>query len=438
MADGIINVLHEKRALARRRAYETPLEVLNPAWASAFRDDAHWAYFERLRAEDPVHWTPDSNYGAFWSITKYNDIMAVDTNHQVFSSAKGIGLSPKPSVLPAEAFIERERPEGATADDTNSFINMDPPGHDIQRKTVSPAVAPTQLHQMAPVIRERAGAILDSLPIGEPFDWVELVSKELTTMTLATLFDFPFEERRKLTMWSDTMTTAPGHGPWNTYAERRQLLTDCRNYFIDLWNQRVDAPPAGDLISMLAHGPLTRTSSMDQYFSNVTLLIIGGNDTTRNTISGSIFALNHFPEQYDKLRANPALIPAMVSETIRWQTPLAHMARVANQDFEYAGKRIREGDRVVMWYVSGNRDETVIDNPYAYDIERAHPRQHLSFGFGIHRCVGNRLAELQLTIIWEEIMKRFPEIRLLEEPTRSYSIFIKGYEEMKVVIPRRN
>ena len=438
MADGIINVLHEKRALARRRAYETPLEVLNPAWASAFRDDAHWAYFERLRAEDPVHWTPDSNYGAFWSITKYNDIMAVDTNHQVFSSAKGIGLSPKPSVLPAEAFIERERPEGATADDTNSFINMDPPGHDIQRKTVSPAVAPTQLHQMAPVIRERAGAILDSLPIGEPFDWVELVSKELTTMTLATLFDFPFEERRKLTMWSDTMTTAPGHGPWNTYSERRQLLTDCRNYFIDLWNQRVDAPPAGDLISMLAHGPLTRTSSMDQYFSNVTLLIIGGNDTTRNTISGSIFALNHFPEQYDKLRANPALIPAMVSETIRWQTPLAHMARVANQDFEYAGKRIREGDRVVMWYVSGNRDETVIDNPYAYDIERAHPRQHLSFGFGIHRCVGNRLAELQLTIIWEEIMKRFPEIRLLEEPTRSYSIFIKGYEEMKVVIPRRN
>ena len=437
MADGVTDVLGEKRALARKRAYETPLAVLNPAWASAFRDDAQWPYFERLRAEDPVHWTPDSNYGAFWSITKYNDIMAVDTNHQVFSSAKGIGLSPKRSVLPPDAFIERETAEGEPGEDDNSFINMDPPGHDIQRKTVSPGVAPARLAEMAPQIRERAGLILDSLPIGEPFDWVDLVSKELTTMTLATLFDFPFEERRKLTMWSDTMTTAPGHGPWNTYDERRKLLADCRAYFIKLWNERVNAEPGGDLISMLAHGPDTRGFSMDQYFSNVTLLIIGGNDTTRNTISGSIFALNRNPDQYDKLRAHPELIPSMVSETIRWQTPLAHMARVATQDFEFRGKQIKAGDRVVMWYVSGNRDDEVIEDPYAYIIDRERPRTHLSFGFGIHRCVGNRLAELQLTIIWEEILKRFPTIKLLEEPQRSYSIFIKGYETMQVVIPER-
>ncbi|MGH7009650.1 MAG: cytochrome P450 [Caulobacteraceae bacterium] len=437
MADGTHDLLEQKRALARRRAYEAPLETLNPAWASAFRDDACWPYFERLRAEDPVHWTPDSNYGAFWSITKYNDILAIDSNHQAFSSAKGITLNPKPSVLPPEAF-----PESSTkrdeSDDANSFINMDPPRHDIQRKTVSPGVAPARLAEMAPLIRERAGRILDSLPIGEAFDWVDLVSKELTTMTLATLFDFPFEERRKLTIWSDAMTTAPGHGPWNTYDERRKLLAECRAYFISLWNQRVNAPPAGDLISMLAHGPETRASSMDQYFSNVTLLIIGGNDTTRNTISGSVFALNRFPAENQKLRAEPSLIPSMVSETIRWQTPLAHMARTATRDFDFGGKTIGEGDRVVMWYVSGNRDEEVIEDPYAYRIDRAQPRRHLSFGFGVHRCVGNRLAELQLTIIWEEILKRFPEIRLLEEPRRSYSIFIKGYEEMKVLIPRRN
>ena len=435
MPDTAVDVLAEKKALHRRRAYEAPLDKLNPAWASAFRDDGHWAYFERLRAEDPVHYTPDSNYGAFWSITKYDDIMAVDSNHQVFSSAKGIGLSPKASVLPPDARLEEDPDRGG--EDSNSFINMDPPGHDIQRKTVSPAVAPTRLHEMAPVIRERAGLILDSLPIGEPFDWVDLVSKELTTMTLATLFDFPFEERRKLTMWSDTMTTAPGHGPWNTYEERRQLMADCRAYFVNLWNERVNAPPAGDLISMLAHGPDTRGASMDQYFSNVTLLIIGGNDTTRNTISGSIYALNRYPDQNAKLRANPALVPSMVSETIRWQTPLAHMARVASQDFEFKGKHIKAGDRVVMWYVSGNRDEEVIDDPYAYIIDRPRPRSHLSFGFGIHRCVGNRLAELQLTIIWEEILKRFPVIRLLEEPQRSYSIFIKGYERMMVEIPRK-
>ncbi|MDX9999518.1 MAG: cytochrome P450 [Phenylobacterium sp.] len=432
MADGAIDVLADARALAHRRAYETPLETLNPAWASAFRDDAHWAYFDRLRAEDPVHWTPDSNYGPFWSITKYNDIMAVDTNHQVFSSAKGIALTAKLSALPPEAQLELDR-AGAP-----SFIGMDPPDHDVQRKTVSPAVAPARLHEMAPQIRERAGLILDSLPIGEPFDWVDLVSKELTTMTLATLFDFPFEERRKLTFWSDTMTTAPGYGPVATYKQRREALNDCRNYFIDLWNQRVNAPPAGDLISMLAHGPETRDCTMDEFFANVTLLIIGGNDTTRNTISGSVFALNRNPDQYDKLRANPDLIPSMVSETIRWQTPLAHMARVATQDFEFRGKQIREGDRVVMWYVSGNRDDEVIENPYAYIIDRPRPRQHLSFGFGIHRCVGNRLAELQLTIIWEEILKRFPEIRLLEEPKRTYSIFVKGYEELKVLIPARH
>ncbi|HSZ50007.1 MAG TPA: cytochrome P450 [Caulobacteraceae bacterium] len=434
MPDSAADALTNKRALWRQRAYEAPLETLNPAWASAFRDDGHWPFFERLRAEDPVHFTPDSSYGPFWSITRYNDIMAVDTNHQVFSSAKGIGLAPKASVLPPDARVD----ETAGESPSPSFIGMDPPEHDIQRKTVSPAVAPASLALMAPQIRERAGLILDSLPIGEPFDWVDLVSKELTTMTLATLFDFPFEERRNLTVWSDTMTTAPGHGPAETWSDRRRMLAECRDYFIRLWNERVNAEPAGDLISMLAHGPQTRDCTMDEYFSNVTLLIIGGNDTTRNTISGSVFALNHFPEQYDKLRADPSLVPSMVSETIRWQTPLSHMARVATQDFEFQGKTIREGDRVVMWYVSGNRDETAVENPNAYLIDRPRPRQHLSFGYGIHRCVGNRLAELQLTIIWEEILRRFPEIRLLEEPKRSYSVFIKGYDEMKVVIPRRN
>ena len=188
---------------------------------------------------------------------------------------------------------------------------------------------------------------------------------------------------------------------------------------------------------MLAHGADTRNMSTAEFHSNVTLLIIGGNDTTRNTISGSVYALNQNPDQYDKLRGDLSLIPSMVSETIRWQTPLAHMARTPLEDIEFRGKLIKKGERVVMWYVSGNRDEEVIADPYAYIIDRERPRQHLSFGFGIHRCVGNRLAELQLTIIWEEIMKRFPEIRLLEEPRRSYSIFVKGYEEMKVLIPSR-
>jgi cytochrome P450 len=205
-----------------------------------------------------------------------------------------------------------------------------------------------------------------------------------------------------------------------------------------MWDERQRAEPRFDLISMMAHGEATRDMDRQEFNGNVGLLIIGGNDTTRNTISGSVFALNTYPDQYAKLRANPDLIASMVSETIRWQTPLAHMRRTATEDFEFGGKTIRAGDNVAMWYVSGNRDDSVIDNPNAYLIDRPRPRMHMSFGFGIHRCVGNRLAELQLTIIWEEIMKRFPEVQLAGEPTRTHSVFVKGYETLPVIIPRRN
>ena len=423
MSDGSIDLKHE----ARSRAWSEPLETLNPAQPDLFAADAMWPYFERLRKESPVHYTPESAYGPYWSITRYNDMMAVDTNHQVFSSAKGITLVSLESA--AENAGRPSRP---------SFISMDPPRHDEQRRTVSPVVAPANLANMAPVIRERAGLILDSLPIGEEFDWVDLVSKELTAMTLATLFDFPFEDRRKLTHWSDVMTNAPGFGPVTSWDQKRREIGECFETFQGLWQERVKAEPKGDLISMLAHGAATKDMDPMEFNGNVGLLIIGGNDTTRNTISGSIYALNRNPAQYAKLKANPALIPSMVSETIRWQTPLAHMRRTATQDFEFGGKTIREGDNVVMWYVSGNRDESVIENPESYIIDRARPRQHISFGFGIHRCVGNRLAELQLTIIWEEILKRFPTVELAAEPTRTHSVFVKGYETLPVVIPTRN
>jgi cytochrome P450 len=260
---------------------------------------------------------------------------------------------------------------------------------------------------------------------------------ELTAMTLATLFGLPQEDRRKLIWWSDVVTAPPGHRGVESWEHKHAVMMEFADYFTALWNERVNAPPTGDLISMLAHGEATRNMNPREYFGNVILLTVGGNDTTRNTISGSVYALNKHPDQYDKLRANPGLIASMVSETIRWQTPLAHMRRRATRDFEFQGKSIREGDKVVMWYISGNRDETVIHRPNDYIIDRERPRSHMSFGFGIHRCVGNRLAELQLKVIWEEILKRFPEIILLEEPERTYSTFVKGYETMKVVIPTR-
>lgn len=409
------------RAQHRELAWSTPLDAIAPAQPALFQQDLMWPYFERLRADDPVHYTADSDYGPYWSITRFNDIMAVDTNHADFSSEGGITIATQ---------VGEQGP-------LPMFIAMDPPKHDEQRKAVNPAVSPFNLARLEPLIRERAAGILDSLPIGEPFDWVDRVSMELTAMTLATLFDMPQEDRRKLTYWSDVVTAVPGQGLIDTLEQKFAIFQTYHAYFTELWNARVNAPPANDLISMLAHAPATRDMAPREYFGNIVLLTVGGNDTTRNTITGSVLALNQNPDQYAKLRANPDLIPSMVSETIRWQTPLAHMRRIAMRDVEMHGKTIRKGDKVVMWYISGNRDATVIDSPDAYIIDRVRPRQHLSFGFGIHRCVGNRLAELQLTIIWQEILKRFPSIDVVGPPRRVFSTFVRGYESLQVVIPSR-
>jgi cytochrome P450 len=420
-------------------AYATPLAELNPAKVQRFQDDTLWPVFERLRAEDPVHFTAESEFGPYWSVTKWDDIMAVDTNHEVFSSASGITL-PNLEMIAEQEKIWREANPGADIPQRRGgagFITMDEPEHSPARKAVSPTLAPSNMTQMSPLVRERAGEILDSLPIGEEFDWVDLVSKELTAMTLATLFDFPFEQRRKLPWWSDMIMNQPGHGPVKSWQHKSEAMMECFAAFKGLWDERVNAEPANDLISMMAHNPATREMDFMTFQGNVILLIVGGNDTTRNTISGSIYALNKNPDQYDKLRADPGLVLPMVSETIRWQTPLAHMRRKATRDVELGGKTIKAGDNVAMWYISGNRDETKVENPNAFIIDRERPRQHMSFGFGIHRCVGNRVAEMQLTIIWEEILKRFPRIELVEEPVRAYSSFVHGYESMRVVIPAR-
>ncbi len=425
MSDGAIDL----KAEARSKAYSMPLDEINIVDLELWRTDTMWPYFERLRKEDPVHYHPEGQHedGPFWSVTKYNDIMAVDTNHEVFSSEPSITIFD-----PKEDFT------------LPMFIAMDPPKHDVQRKTVSPIVSPHNLQALEPLIRSRICNTLDNLPINEPFDWVDRVSIELTTQMLATLFDFPFDDRRKLTRWSDVATAGPESGLFNSTdpeeaeAQRKMELFECVDYFTRLWNERIAQPPKGDLISMLAHGEATKDMDRMEYLGNLILLIVGGNDTTRNSMTGSVLALNQNPDQYKKLRENPDLIPSMVSETIRWQTPLAHMRRTATRDFELGGKTIKKGDKVIMWYASGNRDEEVIENPNAYIIDRERPRQHLSFGFGIHRCVGNRLAELQLKILWEEILARFPTIQVVEEPKRVPSNFVKGYERMMVTIPSKN
>tara|TARA_B110000467_G_scaffold162492_1_gene185895 strand:+ start:1 stop:948 length:948 start_codon:yes stop_codon:yes gene_type:complete len=312
---------------------------------------------------------------------------------------------------------------------------MDPPKHDLQRATVSSVVAPPNLAKMESLIRQRAGTILDRLPVSETFNWVDLVSIELTTQMLAILFDFPFEDRRMLTRWSDVATAPPGTGIVDTAEQRRDELLECLAYFTRLWNERAAMEnPGSDLISMLAHGEDTKDMPPYEFLGNLILLIVGGNDTTRNSISGGLLALNQNPKEYDKLRNNRDLIPNMVAEIIRWQTPLPYMRRTANQDIELRGKKIRKGEQVLMWYISGNRDEEVIDNPNAFIIDRPNARHHLSFGFGIHRCMGNRLAEMQLRIVWEEILKRFSKIEVVGEPVRLRSSFVRGITNLPVQV----
>ena len=395
-----------------------PLDEFNVSDPKLFQQDVWQPYFSRLRREAPVHYCKESPLGPFWSVTKHKDIIALEVNHRSFSSLEGITLRDRPGDL--------ELP---------MFIAMDPPRHEAQRKVVQPIVSPDNLANFEGLIRSRVRAVLDGLPRGETFNWVDKVSIELTAQMLATLFDFPFDDRRKLSYWSDVSTAVPYEGGLvESEEQREEVFGQCLAYFMGLWNERVNAEPRPDLISMLAHGEATRNMSAREYLGNIVLLIVGGNDTTRNSMTGGLLFLSQNPREFKKLRARRELIDSMVPEIIRYQTPLAYMRRTALADVEFGGELIRKGDKVAMWYISGNRDEEAIEEPDRFIIDRPRPRQHLSFGFGIHRCVGKNLAEMQLKILWEEILDRLPAIEVVGEPKRVFSSFVHGITELPVRI----
>ena len=237
---------------------------------------------------------------------------------------------------------------------------------------------------------------------------------------------------RPITLHPDT-----GLALENIQIEAWDEMLEMVAYFEKLWEIRLHEP-GDDLVSMLVHGEATKHLPTMAHLGNLLLLIVGGNDTTRNTMSGSVYGLNQFPDQYDMLTADPELVPKMVPEIIRWQTPLAYMRRTALEDVTLHGKTIRKGEQVAMWYISANRDEEFWDeDPNALIIDRKQAKDHISFGFGIHRCYGSRLAELQLRILWEEILDRFEHIEVLDEPSRTSSAFVHGYTWLPVVCHRK-
>lgn len=408
-----------------QESVQPSLADVNPANPKLFSEERILPLFEQMRAEQPVHYCKGSAYGPFWSVTRHADIMAVDKNHQEFSSDAIFG-----GIMIDDDIVGD--PDGDFF--VKSFITMDPPEHGPQRKAVSKIAAPTSLSSFEGLIRERTQGLLDTLPVGEEFDWVESVSVELTTMMLATLFDFPFEDRHKLTRWSD-VTTAEADSPIVGSQEQRiSELMECLAYFKRLKQERKDGPANFDLVTMLAQDSVTADQPDTHFLGNLMLLIVGGNDTTRNTMSASINAFHKFPEQLDILKARPELLDNMISEVVRWQTPLSHMRRTAMVDTHIGDQRIKKGDKVVMWYYSGNRDESVFDNSDELDITRQNSRNSLSFGFGLHRCLGMRLAEMQMRVLWQEILKRWQRIEIVGEVKRVESNFVNGYSKMPVRI----
>jgi cytochrome P450 len=398
--------------------FSDPLDVSR---ADLYRDHKWHEPFRRLRAEAPVHYCENSSFGPYWSVSTYKPIVHVESLPELFSSeAGGITLADR------------------LADDyaMPMFIARDRPKHTEQRRTVAPAFTPSEITRMSEDVRRRTSEILDSLPWGETFDWVDRVSIELTTEMLAILFDFPWEDRRKLTFWSDWAGDIELVHNEATRQERLGHMFECMTYFKKLWDSKLGKPQTPDLISLMIHSDAMREMEDNEFIGNLILLIVGGNDTTRNSMTGGIYGLDKFPDERAKLEQNPGLIPNTVSEIIRWQTPLAHMRRTATADTELEGQRIKAGDKLALWYISGNRDESVFPNADKLIVDRDNARRHLAFGYGIHRCVGARLAELQIQVLLEEMAKRRMRVEVVEEPVRVSACFVNGYRKMPVQISK--
>jgi len=381
--------------------------------------------FTRLRHEDPVHWNPEADGRGVWSILKYDDITAISKNPRLFSSAREHGGH--------RMFDERVVGiAGVGARETEApMISMDPPEHNRYRRMVSPGFTTPRLQALETRIRERVTAILDRLGDRTQCEFVAEVAAELPIQVLAELIDVPQEDRRKLFDWSNSMIAEDDPELRKSPAQTAADVAEMAAYAARLWDERL-ARPGSDLISMLVHSKIDgEAMSKERYLGTFILLVVAGNETTRNSISGGLITLAEFPEERRKLADHPELLESAAAEIVRYVSPIMHMRRTAVADAEVRGRKIRAGDKVILWYVSANRDEGVFADPFRFDVTRAEP-PHLGFGIGQHYCLGARLAELQLRIFFGEFLKRYPDAEPCGPIRRMRSNFVAGIKEMPV------
>jgi cytochrome P450 len=405
------SVLEEARAVA-------PVDVSDIA---LYTEDRWREPFAHLRAAMPVSWCPESPYGGYWSVATHALIQAVELDPATFSSSWENG-----NIVIADPPPQSNLP---------NFIAADPPVHTAQRKVIAPAFNPSQMAEREKVVRQRTRELFDALPVGETFDWVESVSVPLTIGMLCILFDFPWEERHDLKRWSDyggnvSPETASEEYRAAWMAEMQAMLARFDAEFA----KRKAMPPTDDLLSRMVHSEAMGSLNPMERLANIALLIVGGNDTTRNSMSGLVEALHLYPDQLDRLRADRSLIPNAAQEIIRWQSPVTHMRRTCTRDVELGGQQLRAGEKVILWYISANRDESVFADAERFDVRRDNARRHVAFGHGIHRCVGARLAEIQLCTLIEEIVARGIRIEPQGEAERLASPFLHGFVHMPVRI----
>ena len=404
-------------------------ETVNPldvSRAELWRNDVWQEPMRQLRAESPIYYCEDSKFGPYWSVTTYKPIQHIEALPKIFSSSWEYG-----GITVAGDGIDHLQ-EGDVP--MPMFIAMDPPQHTAQRRTVAPAFGPSEIERMRADTQARTAALIDTLPVGKPFDWVEKVSIELTTDMLAILFDFPWEDRHNLTRWSDALGDIESFSTVEERHARLAVAFEMGGAFKQLWDRKAQNPGKHDLISIMLQSDAMKHMSENEFMGNLILLIVGGNDTTRNSMSAYAYGLHCFPEERAKLEANhdPDLAVNAMHEIIRWQTPLAHMRRTATEDTELFGHQIKKRDKLALWYASANRDEEIFPDGDRIIVDRENARRHLAFGYGIHRCVGARVAELQLTTLISEMQKRRLRVNVIGEPERVNACFVHGYRHLQV------